>query len=227
MARVGGRCGCEDWAKPALRRDLGQLLSPSRVGPDSELCPVPWGHSGCEVSLRGSVVFPPPKGPQSSWPCRVSLSPPTPRLHRSQSSLFRSALCTHLCGQGPQHAWGSQRSHCLAPSPRGAAPDAARQKPPGCLSHEPGRRSCPSPSLHPPHLQAFSHSVKREESTSPVLVCILASFCRGFPTRQERRTLLWVVTEVLSIAGTTLPTLPLSSSVLLLCQLGLCSTARN
>ena len=152
---LGGRCGCEDWAKPALRRDLGQLLSPSRVGPDSELCPVPWGHSGCEVSLRGSVVFPPPKGPQSSWPCRVSLSPPTPRLHRSQSSLFRSALCTHLCGQGPQHAWGSQRSHCLAPSPRGAAPEAARQKPPGCLSHEPGRRSCPSPSLHPPPPPGF------------------------------------------------------------------------
>ena len=79
----------------------------------------------------------------------------------------------------------------------------------------------------PPTSRLF-RSVKREESVFPVLVVwILASFCRGFPTCQERRTLLSVVTEVLSSAATTLPTLPLSPSVLLLCQLGRCSTARN
>ena len=146
-------------------------------------------------------------------------------IHRSQSSLFRSASCTHLCGQGPRHAWGSQRSRCPPPSPRVTAPDTARQKSPGCLSQEPGRRSRPSPGL-PPTTSRLFRSVKREESVSPVLVVwILTSFCRGFPTCQERRTLLSVVTEVLSSAATALPTLPLSSSVLLLCQLGWCSTA--
>ena len=174
-----------------------------------------------------SSCFPPPRGPQSSWPCGISLSPATTRLHRSQSSLFRSASCTHLCGQGPKHAWGSRRSRCPPPAPRGTAPDTARQKSPGCLSHEPGRRSRPSPGLPPPTSRLF-RSVKREESVFPVFVVwILASFCRGFPTCQERRTLLSVVTEVLSSAATTLPTLPLSPSVLLLCQLGRCSTARN
>ena len=186
----------------------------------------------CQISLRGSVVFPPvfllqggpsPRGPVG-FPC----------LHRQPVYTDPKAVCSDrplalICVVRAPSTPGAHRGPLARPRHRVAQPpmllvrsllDASATSLAGGL---PPHLACP-----PPPTSRLFRSVKREESVFPVLVVwILASFCRGFPTCQERRTLLWVVTEVLSIAGTTLPTLPLSSSVLLLCQLGLCSTARN
>lgn len=172
---LAGRCGCEDWAKPALRRDLGQLLSPSRVGPDSELCPVPGHQRVRSISTVGNVVFPPPKGPQSSWPCGVSLSAPTPRLHRSQQSVPigpHAFICVVRAPSTPGAHRGPLPALVTAwRSPRCCSSEASwMPQPRARLEVSPPHPACT------PHLQAF-RSVKCEESTPPVLVCILASFC--------------------------------------------------
>lgn len=147
LARVGGgRCGCEDWAKPAPRRDLGQLLSPSRVGPDSELCPVPRGHSEGAKYLYGEIWFfllqrgPSPRGPVG-FPC----------LHRHPVCTDPKAVCSDrphafICVVRAPSTPGAHRGPLARPRHRVAQPpmllvrsllDASATSPAGGLAPHP------------------------------------------------------------------------------------------
>ena len=185
----------------------------------------------CQISLRGSVVFPPvfllQGGPSPRGPVGLPCLQRQP-VYTDPKAVWSDRPLALICVVRAPSTPGAHGGPVARPRHHVAQPptplvrsllDASATSPAGGLAPH---LACP-----PPTSRLF-RSVKREESVFPVLVVwILASFCRGFPTCQERRTLLSVVTEVLSSAATTLPTLPLSPSVLLLCQLGRCSTARN
>lgn len=127
---------------------------------NSVLCPSSLrGHEGmcekilCQVSIWGAVVFPPvfllqgglsPRGPLPG--CHHHSPVGFPSLHRHPVYTDPKAVCfdwppalVSVVRVTTPGAHGGPVARLL--SPRGTSPDTARQKPPGCFSHEPGRRS--------------------------------------------------------------------------------------
>ena len=229
-ARVGaGGCACEDWAKPAPWRDLGRLSPPpgSVLPVNSVLCPGSLrGHEGmcekilCQVSIRGAVGFPPVF--LLPGPVLVALSlahhhSPVgfPCFHRHPVYTDSEAVCSDrphalvaVVRATTPGARGGPAARLL--SPRGTSPDTARQKPPGCFSHEPGRRPrAPARCTSRPFRSVTVSSSCLRPSWLGYSLGAVGAFLRG-PRRRRRP-----------------PWAPRCSSVLLLCRLGRRSTARN
>lgn len=102
----------------------------------------------CTGSCGFSSCFPPPRAsPRGPLPGSHHHSPVGfPCLHRHPVCTDPEAVCSdrpHVLVSVVRATTPGARGGPVARllSPRGTSPDTARQKPPGCFSHEPGRRS--------------------------------------------------------------------------------------